>query len=668
MKYYRMIYLLAFVCFTVYAKADDCYRMSRVNTPIRYLKDSRTITTNTAYQPFVNGKPISGLAVTGIVRKMSPDYFVRVLLKDKEGKEYLVMETYEELNCNEVFRLEDYSEETQLLANVVPDSLKIFLKEATLQVDCLSIAEAFQKCPFDIEARQREIKNRQVRTAIDRINAYNKSNGRIWVAGKTELANYSYEVRKGALGFADDVCIGGLEYYVGGYFVFGHNQIQIRNSGTDDPFVDSFDWRNRHGKNWITPVRHQGWTEYCVAFAVLGCAEALAKLYYNNTNIDLDMSEQELASCADSIPHKWNVSLNENKVLKYLNEHGVYDEVAYPFAYPLDSYHYGDTIVCMTDDISPNVWLKTGAYHYGIQYMSQLKAALISKGPLVSGWLPNTSNGHAMALVGYGKIHAGDSVYTYNPNTGDKTPHFPVTSQYVGSTYWIFKNSYGPNSAFNGYYYLIFDDIIENNGDFIFPSMLIPAMLDVPVGYKKYIGNEVVDFSEDDVIVEDADGDGFYNWGIGEKPAGCPSWVPDTEDGDDFDNTKAAMDSYGHLQSIPQREPWTLTSNANIANNQELYGSIIIPYGQTLTISGSVICLGNTCIKVEAGGQLIVDGGVLANASINMEASSSLVIDNGGTIYMRTGQDFYAPVGSVVNITSGEICGPYIKKSAKWLR
>ena len=54
-------------------------------------------------------------------------------------------------------------------------------------------------------------------------------------------------------------------------------------------------------------------------------------------------------------------------------------------------------------------------------------------------------------------------------------------------------------------------------------------------------------------------------------------------------------------------------------------------------------------------GILIVDGGTLQNADITMVPGSTLIIRNNGVINMASGKEFIAPVGTIVNIESGEI-------------
>ena len=130
-----------------------------------------------------------------------------------------------------------------------------------------------------------------------------------------------------------------------------------------------------------------------------------------------------------------------------------------------------------------------------------------------------------MALVGYGKLHEGDSVRKFNPDTGYATIQHTVPQTYVGSTYWIFKNSDGPDVGDNGYYYLIFSSMIGTNENVYINDMRSPFYFNLPITSLNYTDN--------DIIIEDADGDGFYNWGVGNKPLDCPTWIPDVQDGDD---------------------------------------------------------------------------------------------------------------------------------------
>jgi C1A family cysteine protease len=67
-----------------------------------------------------------------------------------------------------------------------------------------------------------------------------------------------------------------MEYYNGGIFELGDISSNV-NQQTSIPslYIDNFDWRNRHGKNWMTSCKNQGNSGYCTAFATISSLEAM---------------------------------------------------------------------------------------------------------------------------------------------------------------------------------------------------------------------------------------------------------------------------------------------------------------------------------------------------------------------------------------------------------
>lgn len=159
--------------------------------------------------------------------------------------------------------------------------------------------------------------------------------------------------------------------------------------------------------------------------------------------------------------------------------------------------------------------------------------------------------------------------------------------------------------------------------------------------------------SENDIVCEDADGDGYYFWGIGPKPANCPSWVPDTPDGDDSDINYGALDEYGNLENLPAGI--TIRTLTTCTDSISLSHRIGIVDGGLLKITGATTQTGNSKIRVCEGGILIVDGGSLLNANLELVPGSQLIVRNNGTISMASGNPFNAPKGVVVNIEEGII-------------
>ena len=65
-----------------------------------------------------------------------------------------------------------------------------------------------------------------------------------------------------------------------------------------DDFPTFLDWRNYKGGNWITPVKNQLPCGSCYAFGPVGVLESLIKLYYNDPDLPVDLSEQYMVSCS----------------------------------------------------------------------------------------------------------------------------------------------------------------------------------------------------------------------------------------------------------------------------------------------------------------------------------------------------------------------------------
>ncbi|MFO7986833.1 MAG: C1 family peptidase, partial [Desulfatiglandaceae bacterium] len=89
-----------------------------------------------------------------------------------------------------------------------------------------------------------------------------------------------------------------------------------------------FDWRDVNGKNFVTPVRDQGYCGSCWAFASTAALEAVTLIGLNTPNVDLDLSEQALVSCAPySNCDGGYLSLASEHVMKQ----GIPVETCYPY-------------------------------------------------------------------------------------------------------------------------------------------------------------------------------------------------------------------------------------------------------------------------------------------------------------------------------------------------
>lgn len=94
----------------------------------------------------------------------------------------------------------------------------------------------------------------------------------------------------------------------------------------------SFDWRNKDGKNWITPVKNQGGCGSCVSFGAVTTVESMVRIGRNDANYAVDLSEAHLFYCharseGRNCGNGWWVP----PALNAFKDKGVVDEACYPY-------------------------------------------------------------------------------------------------------------------------------------------------------------------------------------------------------------------------------------------------------------------------------------------------------------------------------------------------
>ncbi len=232
---------------------------------------------------------VQSLVISGNIKKVSKDYVVRIILKDKERGEHLVLESYEEIHSGiNAMDFSNYGEETFMLEKgVYADSLKICIKDAEVSLKSVAFASEMNE-KLDIASNRKM----QVQSVVDRINTYCKENNKLWRAKVTGVALMPYSQKKKVVGISDGASSWGIEYYGGGIFEIGSKEAEAKRnnsksrslssvSSTTSQYIDHFDWRVRHGQNWITPVKDQGTESTCTYFSVTALAETMTSLYFN---------------------------------------------------------------------------------------------------------------------------------------------------------------------------------------------------------------------------------------------------------------------------------------------------------------------------------------------------------------------------------------------------
>ena len=157
-------------------------------------------------------------------------------------------------------------------------------------------------------------------------------------------------------------------------------------------------------------------------------------------------------------------------------------------------------------------------------------------------------------------------------------------------------------------------------------------------------------YTNADIICEDKDGDGYYYWGIGPKPATCPACAPDEPDGDDSNPNLGPMDEYGNCAAITPLIGNITTQTWN--TNKTISNNIVIPSGVTLTITATAY-LSNYTITVLCGGKLILSGGTIDDGNIVVQGE--LTISNNGKILLGNYDNLDVKLGATFNLEYGEV-------------
>lgn len=600
---------------------------------------------------------IKGLSLDGVIIQNGTNSFLRVVLEDCDGNNYLIINANRMLFPSDSIVLHNYSEDGAYLNNTKPKCLKIYAHNSTLTLKTVNFV--------NIESKQRattssinedSIRRCQVELTVKKINEYNALNNKLWVAGVTKLSLEDYETRKRILGVCDKCSTGGIEYYAGGIFDVGERALSTPKTSSSQAVsqcVNSFDWRNRHGKNWMTSVKNQLNSGYCVAFAICSMLEARVNLYYNQL-INIDLSEQDIVNnyakhTGKSIRNIYNSGMNSATSLRYVVNDGVIDEVSEPF---VDS---PNAIIPTSRNFNELIRIQSfSSITPSINTIDSIKKTLICNGPAESGIITcphsaQTSHSkiHSMSLVGYHTIQVGDSILQVKTDAEGGLFRSKVISEsdvgFIGKTYWVFKDNYGEDLPGRdaGYFYAFF-----NNYDCMRNVCYTSSSI------------ESTEHSDSDIAITDEDGDGYYFWGIGPRPSHCPDWIPNTPDGDDSDYTKGPMDEYGNLKELnPALEDTIYIDSDSICTRRKyIYNNTIIRNGGSLTLQGQTTFYRNVALTILSGGTLIVDAAIVENAKICVQEGATLRIINNGVVKICEGDNFIVPLCSTLELVQGEIC------------
>lgn len=542
-----------------------------------------TFNSSTTVYTFNPSETIYSLTISGSSSLNSDSSMIRVILVDNSNVEHLIYESYPLLHAIGTNALTSYGEETQYMNGVGVGYVKVEVRDANVTINTIDRLTTAISGVAGLKA------NYQATIIQNKVNAINQilqQKGAIWIAGITTIAQLPYSKQKEIFPLLDDPLWYGYVYYKGGIF-------DITGGWLYEPspnVVSDFSWRDRHNENWNTDVRDQGFSGTCVSFGESSTIEAIINLYYNDQTIDINLSEQALVSCG--VYNNWDKHWN------YIKNTGVPYENDFPYV-SVNSF----SVPCPANFASLDKW-KVTDYSVTLPYAvsnvlideEQLKIDIITKGPVdIFHHYPYGSTGHEQSMVGFGVFQEGDAV-NWIPYGN------PPANQYIGKVYWILKNSWGSGWGGDGYSLMFIDlNATLHFSHFYYTSIVTPIIQPSTSSY-------IVQCTDNDL-------DGYFYWGIGDRPAGCGGTNP--QDCDDSNPYILGYNSkyeciFDCNNFTYNSTPLNITTNLDIVD-AEYTQDIVIKSPAVVRILGKVNMQAQAKIVVEKGAKLIIDGGEITN-------------------------------------------------------
>jgi hypothetical protein len=514
-KRYGLIILLFISVF--YYSIDNAFALQNQDS-LRISLDT-IIHDNTHLFPFHTENTISGLALSGEITLHSNTSLVRIVLMDKNYDEYLIFETYPMLAGSRQFSVDRAGEETFLLKNISPYRVTFELINASIYLKEIIISEEDK---YKAESRNDWLLQQSLHK-IERINQNIHDLGQKWMAGETSISKLSYQEKKRFFG-GSVPNFQGFEYYAGGVFVLPGAKDDLDSkdlqsaylSQQESQYASEFSWKNRHGEDWVTPVKNQGGCNACWAFGTTAAAELLVNLYYNR-HLDYDLSEQNIISCTEG---SCNDGGEPQQALDYASHTGIVMEDCFPYT--------ASDQDCFEICSNPPERIKIDQWTIDYLYSVDDQKSKIIDGATAVRIIPWK---HFMQAVGYKVLEEGDNLFLADAKdeVSDIDSTYWITLEHnnplISQTAWQCKNSWGEDWGNHGYVYL--------TGNWRVINM-----------YSLYGPVSSLEYNEADILCTDNDGDGYYYWGTGPKPSHCPD-SPDQQDGDDSDPCIGPMDEFG---------------------------------------------------------------------------------------------------------------------------
>ena len=208
---------------------------------------------------------------------------------------------------------------------------------------------------------------------------------------------------------------------------------------------ESFDWRNRDGVNFVSPIRNQEQCGSCYAFGSMAMMESRLRIITNNT-LKVVLSTQDIVSCSE-YSQGCDGGFPYLIAGKYAQEFGVVEEECFPYK--------GEDTACILET-SCTRFYGTDYYYIGGYYGAcnepEMRLELVNNGPIaVSFEVLNDFLNYKGGIY----RHTG-LIDKFNP--WEITNHVVLIVGYGmedGVPFWIVKNSWGEDWGEQGYFRII---------------------------------------------------------------------------------------------------------------------------------------------------------------------------------------------------------------------
>jgi hypothetical protein len=603
-------------------------------------------------------KLVYGVDLIGSVELYNEKSFVEIFVVDNENNEYLIQEFFYPLYSPGTYDI-THCEEIDFMNAISLKYLKIELFNAEVELIQMNYCTSIN-AQMRLEALPTQVVQG---LKIDQLNTKLSNEGFLWRAELNEYNNnYNSRTRRSTYEGSSY----GFQYYNRGIFSSQSPQTikKDKQKITAHP-VPEFDWRNKHGamnenspyfdnnfdtywvngvgvvtcdqgNGWMTKIHCQRgnygapWDRCpngCYLFSVTNSVEAKMNLYYNQ-HLDYDLSEQEIMECSPYSSSTCYYGGDPEKTAKYIRDFGVVNESCLPYI--------NDTCSCSIKCTSPESKVKIEEYQSYTYDEEGLKELLITQGPMSTVF-----GSHAMCLVGYGIIREGmiiDAGNGYTPFTVE------AGNPYIEETYWILKNTRTAGDNHNGYVYLISSSDYNN------------------MGHIRYFPGLVEDLLNPNLTPQilDEDNDGYYNWGIGPKPANCPPCPaePDSDDSDaafgPFDENYYKTVNWNNFNSDNTTEFYFQNRywyNEYIRHNTTILSDTLFIKDKSFIATNSSLTINSGAVLAIQNGELITGGEITINGNLHINGDADIK----GTMNFYDNSEFIIRSNSLVNLNNGQI-------------